>query len=473
MKRQRTLSAVLLLAVAVMYGCATREMAARTDQRADRVAAVVNAVQESAASKIQNDVAVYQRVKGLWISDRSLRPSPGDALPPMFSRPFVFRSLLQTGVAQFAQLVQQACRCNVQLVGEPQQLPPTTIEYQGTLKGFLQTTAQRFGVAYAWTDNGLEIVQTEARTFQVQRVAYESQAGKKDPWVELEASLKAIAPRARIVANRATNSMTVVDRPTAMRDVERFMQLDNEASQRTVLVRWQLINYTTSVSGQAGAAVNVIMNRGGRQLGLVAGQNPGDGAGTLRLINTDPTSLTSGSSLVLSLLNQNGQATIIRDGLLPIHNNDTRDYAETLKVPFPAKVTLASIPGLGTTSNNVTQIVPVTELATEEVGLEIRMSATIHPSEEVDLSVDYKLRQITAMRDFSTQLVRQAAPETAKRATNGRFRTRHGESFLLVMDNNDQSLYDRRTGFALDESGQARKDQWLVLVTPVISKGSL
>jgi hypothetical protein len=468
---------LLTLAIAcsaslAITGCATRDIERKTQDRVERATAVVDAVQASAAAKIE-DVPVYQRVQGLWISDRSIRRSPGEALPPIFNRPYAFKSVLPISIGVFAQTVQQACSCNVNLVGESQQLVPMVMEYQGTLRGYVQTQAQRFGVAYAWTENGLEIVQTEARTFPIQRVAYESQAGKKDPWAELEASLRAVAPRARVVTNRATNSITVVDRPSAMREVERFIAHDMDASSRTVLVRWQLINYQSNLVGEAAAAVNVIVNRGGRQLGIVAGQSPADGVGTVRLVNADPLSPTAGSSVVLSLLNQYGKATILRDGLMPIHNNDSRTYAETLKVPFPSKVTLASIPGLGTNTANVTQIVPVTELSAEEVGLEIKMAATIHPSEEVDLSVDYRLRQITAMRDFSTQNVRQEAPETARRQTDGRFRTRHGESFLLVMDNKDSSLYDQRVGFAAGDSGETRQDQWLVLITPIISKGNL
>lgn len=466
-------AAALALAFSAVAGCATRDIEQHLDTKADRVSAVVEAVQSSATAKINNDVPIYQRVRELWISDRSTRRSPGDALPPLFNRPFVFKSVLPVSIGQFTQIVQQSCACNVQLVGESQQLVPMMMEYQGSLRGFVQSTSQRFGVSYGWTENGLEVIQTEARTFPVQRVAYEPQAGKRDPWAELEGSLKVVAPRARIVANRATNSITVVDRPSAMREVERFMTLDAEASARTVLVRWQLVNYSTTLSGQAGAAVNVLLARNGGQLAIQGGQQPADGVGSIRIVNTDPTTATSGSSLVLSLLNQSGRATVVRDGMLPIHNNDTRDYSETLKVPFPAKVTLASIPGLGTSTTSVTQIVPVTELQTEEVGLEMRMSATIHPSDEVDLSIDYKLRQITAMRDFSTSLVKQAAPETAKRATSGRFRTRHGESFLLVMDNNDSSLYDRRTGLELSETGQGRRDQWMILVTPIITRGSL
>lgn len=464
---------VLALAAAALAGCATREIERKTEDRADRVNAVVDAVQAATASRIENDVAIYERVHELWISDRSVRRSPGQALPPIFHRPFVFRSMLPQSIGQFAQQVQQACRCNVQLVGESQPLVPMMIEYQGSLGGFVQSQVQRYGVTYAWKDSGLEIVQTEARTFPVTRVAYENQAGKKDPWAELEASLHAIAPRGRIVVSRATNSITVVDRPAAMREIERFMAHDAEASQRTVAVRWQLINFSSSQAGSAGAAINAVLNRAGGQLQITGGQNPAEGVGTLRIANTDPTSASNGSTLLLSLLNQAGQATIVRDGVIPIHNNDTRLYTQSLKEPYPGKVTLATIPGLNTNNAAITQVLPVTELQTENVGLKIRMTATIHPSEEVDLSVDFELKQITAMRDFSTQLVKQLAPEVAERSTNGRFRARHGESFLMVMDNNDESLFDRRVGFALGESGQGRRDQWLVLLTPVITRGSL
>jgi hypothetical protein len=56
------------------------------------------------------------------------------------------------------------------------------------------------------------------------------------------------------------------------------------------------------------------------------------------------------------------------------------------------------------------QTVPITELSYEEVGLRIRLSATVYPSDEVDVSFDFSLKQITRVLDFSSNVFQPEGP---------------------------------------------------------------
>ena len=484
-----TAQKALLCAPAILLAsCASQDVRQRSDADADRIRAVVQSIQASTRDRVDAEVPLYARVRGLWISERSTARSATDALPQQFSRPFVYRSMYPATLAHFAQTLSLAAGVEVRTVGEPltqQAVQPIFLDHTGPLRHLVAQGAERFGVGFGWSDGALEIVQSEARIFPIQRSAVDARlaaegagtgpgANPRDPISELEMALKVISPTARVVVSRSMNSVTVVDRPRSMRDIERYMAHNAEQAGRTVMVRWQLINYLATQGGEAGAAISYVLNRGSGRLNITGGNTPDTAAGRMSFTLTDLASRATGSQVLLSLLNETGQATVVRDGLIPIQNNDTREYSETLRTPFPAKTTLAAIPNLG--GGNVTntqQVFPVTETAIEEIGLEMRISATIHPSEEVDLSVFYSLRELVRMVDFSTPLIRQEAPETAKRATTGLMRTRHGESTLFVMDNADGNSYDRRTGFQISESGKGRKNQWLLLLTPIITKGNV
>jgi len=467
-------AASVLACLVGLAGCQTQIIKDHVDGRSEKVQQVVEAVQQSAADRMA-DAPYYARVRGLWISDRASVRSPGDALPPAFSRSFVFRRAGMLSFNEFVQVMQQASGANVSVAGDDQGIAVTPIEiaYEGTLRGFLTTATSRFGVGYAWRDSGLELTQTEARVFPVQRTGSDvrSLAGRRDPFVDLENGIKTLAPRAKVMVSRASNSITVVDRPSSMRDIERFLQLDAEQANRSVLMRWQLISYQADNSGEASLAVNYMLKRAMGQLSVASGLSASPNVDKLSYTINDPTRATVGSNAVLNVLNQTGKATVVRDGLLPIANNDTRVYEVTLRSPFPEKTSLASVPAIGTTSG-LLQTLPITELTYEEVGLTMKVSATVFASDEVDLTVDFKLKQITRVLDFSSSVFQQKAPEMAVHASTGMQRAKHGESILFLMDNSDETSFTRQVGLSIGETGTGSKAQWLILLTPIITRGS-
>jgi type II secretory pathway component GspD/PulD (secretin) len=466
------IATVLSLALS---GCATREVEQHVDNRADSIHAVAQAVQRNVDQKMAAEVPLYQRVQALWVSDRSVVRSTGDALPPQFNRPFVYKSTQPLTVRGFAALVQEASGGAVNVRGETPVMP-VQVEFKGSLRNFVTSTAQQFGASINYDNGVLEIAQTEVRTFTVYRAAYNVSAGggggaRRDPYAELEATLKAVAPRARITVSRNTNSITVVDAPAAMRDVERLMAFDAEQGAKRVLVRWQLINFNTTTAGEAGIALNYLKAKNGGTLGVSVPSAATASANALSIAMTNPASSALGSTLVLSLLNQAGRATVVRDGLMALTNNDVREYNQTLSLPYAKKTTLATIPGLGT-NTNVTSVVPLTEFDYKEIGLYMQMSGTIHDSEDVDISLNLKLEQLVRFKQIPSAGVVQEAPEIAKRSIDGRIRLKHGTSGLFVSDNNDTSMFDRRAGLGLSETAEGKQDQWLILLTPVITPGT-
>lgn len=465
------IATVLSLALS---GCATREVAQHVDNRADSIHAVAQAVQRNVDQKMAAEVPLYQRVQALWVSDRSVVRSTGDALPPQFNRPFVYKSTQPLTVRSFAALVQEASGGAVHVRGEAPAMP-VQVEFKGSLRNFVTSTAQQFGASISYDNGVLEIAQTEVRTFTVYRAAFNVSPGgggvRRDPYAELETTLKAVAPRARITVSRNTNSITVVDAPAAMRDVERLMAFDAEQGAKRVLVRWQLINFNTTTAGEAGIALNYLKAKSGGTLGVSVPSAATASANALSIAMTDPASSALGSTMVLSLLNQAGRATVVRDGLMALTNNDVREYNQTLSLPYAKKTTLATIPGLGT-NTNVTSVVPLTEFDYKEVGLYMQMSGTIHDSEDVDISLNLKLEQLVRFKQIPSAGVVQEAPEIAKRSIDGRIRLKHGTSGLFVSDNNDTSMFDRRAGLGLSETAEGKQDQWLILLTPVITPGT-
>lgn len=477
MNLRRLIQTTTALAVVWLGGCAVHEVQRETAVAADNVTSVVNAVSATTTARLKAEAPLYTRVRGLWVSARSTAMQPAEALPAVFERPVVYKSTNPVTIASFAKTIQQLARVNVQLVGEARQPTFVHIEHEGSLRSLLAVGAERLGVAYRWADGNLEIIQSEAKTYPIMRVAQDAggvgSRPVRDPYAEIEGTLKVIAPTARIVVSRSTNSITVVDRPQVMREIERYIAFDAEQGAKSVTLRWQLVNYSASKSGEAGAAVNYLLARSGGTASIVGGASAASTADTLKISITDPTSIANGSNLVLSLLNQNGQATVVRDGLLTVHNNDVREYKDTSKIAFAAKTTLASVPNLTTGTGSINSVVPIIEFGSEEIGLTFKVAATVHPSDDVDMSLDFSMVLLNRLKQSASAIVTQEFPETSRKSTSGRLRGRHGDSFVLGMDVNDTSFYDRRAGAGFSVSGQGKQEQWLLLITPVITRGAL
>ena len=474
MKTWGVVGAVLLLG-----GCASYQAQQRTEKAAAKVHNLVNTV-ETTTEERMGDVPFYARVNELWVSERTTTRSPSEFLPPQFNRQVVFRSVTPVTFSQFITFLQQGSRTNVTVNGGDMSLlaPSIAVNYEGSLRGFVHHAAQRFGVGYGWTEGGLEITISETRTFPVMRPAVDvrtaaagtGNAQRRDPYLELESAIKVLSPSARVVSSRSTNSITVVDRPMKMREIERYMAFDAQQAQRQVMLRWQMISYTSTLTGEAGAALNLLMSRGGKDVALTGGANASASANTLKLSITDPKSTLSGSSLVLALLNQNGEASITRQGVITLQNNTSKDYAQTKLRSFPSETQLIAAPGLNPNGANAA-LIPVTKLQPTEVGLKMHVSATIHPSEEVDGSMEVEMQELEGIDDFSTPLYQQKSGRFAKRLLNGLFRLRHGETQLFVMDNADSSSFDSSTGLGAKTSGNGQKEQWLMLITPIVTRG--
>lgn len=431
------------------------------------------------------EVPLHQRVPGLWVSDRVIPKSASQNLPSVFDRPMVYRSTESVSLAALASDVQRSTGIPVRLVGEAVSRA-VLIDYVGSARQAMDTILPRYGVTWEYTDGGINITQSITRMFTIERSGVDvggTAGNRRDPWAEMEANLKNLAPNARMSVSRTNNTITVVGAPLAMPDIEKYVNLDARQASRRIVLRWQLVNYQTRTSGEAGLALNYLLNRSGGTASLVAGAASATaGAGILAIARDRIGASTDGSSYALSLLNQSGNTTVVREGFSPLKHNDTQEFGNTRTIGYAAKSSLVSVPqasgGVGTTGSTNTTAV-VTEQANISFGLDGKFGISVFDSEKAELSYDFKVTVLDALRKQQTAVQYQEYPETSERKARGRLQVEHGQTYIINTETADSAQFDRRgvlPGAAAvlggSESGSQQNDQWMLLVTPIITNSA-
>lgn len=471
------LGLIVAAAMAGLSGCASIE----SEKKSEVLSQV--AVQRTAAADREHEhraeavVPLYERVPGPWVSDRVVPRNYAQMLPAVFDQPFAYRSAEPTSLGVFAADLQRATGIQVRLVGEPV-TRPVFLDYVGTGRQALDTIASRFAVSWEYSDGAIVITQSLTKMFIVERSGVDvggALGGRKDPWAELEASIKSIAPNARISVSRHTNTITVVGAPLAMPDIERLINHDAQMAARRVVLRWQLVNFTAGTGGEAGVQLAALLNRSNGSVSLGGGvESQTPGVGVLSFLKSG--GVADGSKLAISLLNQAGNTVVVREGFVPLLQNDTQEFGNTKTLYYASKSSLVTLPA--TTGNNSNTAV-VTEQSSINVGLSGKFGITVFDSEQAELSYEFSVTVLDQLRKQQTAVQYQEYPETSQRRARGRIRIHHGQTYVISTDTAESASFDRRgilPGQAAvlggNVQGTERNDQWLLLVTPVVTNSA-
>lgn len=302
---------------------------------------------------------------------------------------------------------------------------------------------------------------------------------RRDPYAEIESVIRAIAPNARLAVSRTNNTVMVSAPPVAIAEIDRFMEIDSRNAGRRVMLRWQLVNFTASSGGEAGLALNYLLSRAGGAASLITqGGSPGQGAGVLTISRDRPGASSNGSEYAISLLNKSGNAVVIREGIAPVRHNDTQDFEATRTIFYASKSSLATIAPTGGSANATTAI--VNEQSSLEIGLNGKFGVAVFDDERIDLSYDFTVKVLDKLRIQSSATQYQEYPETSQRKARGRIPVNHGATYVITTDSADSTTFDRRgllPGAAAvlggNESGAQENQQWLFLVTPIVTNSGV
>lgn len=469
---------VAIVVVALAAGCAAVQAEKKSDDLVKAGTVRTGASQEQHAQRAAEEVPLYQRMPGLWVSDRVVPRNAAQALPPVFDQPFAYRSVEPTHLGLFAADLQRATGVPVRLMGEAASRT-VMLDFIGTGRQAMESIPPRYGVTWEFVEGAIVIMQSVTKMFTIERSGVDvggSVGNRKDPWVELEANIRAIAPNARTSLSRSNNTVTVVGAPLAMPDIEKLVNLDARSASRRVVLRWQLVNFKATEGGEAGVALDVLLRRAGGTASLVLGsssQTPSAGVLTL----TKSGGSTDGSTYALSLLNQSGNTAVVREGFVPLQQNDTQEFGNTRTIYYAAKSSLVTLPTAGSSANNNTAV--VTEQSSINVGLDGKFGISVFDSEIAELSYELSVTVLDALRRQQTAVQYQEYPETSQRRARGRIRVQHGQTYVISTDTAESASFDRRgllPGQAAvlggNLQGTQTNDQWLLLVTPIITNSA-
>lgn len=462
-------------------GCTTPAIVERTQQVSATTQSKATAIQAEVVERANADVPLYARLDRMWVSNRVVPRTFAQALPAAFDKKLVYRTSEPVGLSEFASTLERATATPVRLGGDPV-TRTSTIDYIGTGRGALEAMASKWGVVWEYADGAIVVTQGVTRLYTVARAGVDvggSLGNRRDPYAEIEAFVRAVAPNARLAVSRTNNTVLVSAPPLAIADIDRFMEIDSRNAGRRVMLRWQLVNFTASSSGEAGLALNYLMSRAGGAASLVTqGGSPGQGAGVLTITRDRAGAPTNGSEYAISLLNKSGNAVVIREGLAPVRHNDTQDFEATRTIFYASKSSLATIAPTGGSANATTAI--VNEQSSLEIGLNGKFGVAVFDDERIDLSYDFTVKVLDKLRIQSSATQYQEYPETSQRKARGRIPMTHGATYVITTDSADSTTFDRRgllPGAAAviggNESGTQENQQWLFLVTPIVTNSGV
>jgi hypothetical protein len=468
-----------LVALTLVTGCAVVQAQKKTEDLVKVGTVRTTATQEQHAQRAAEEVPLFQRMPGLWVSDRIVPRNAAQTLPPVFDQPFAYRSIDPTPLGLFAADLQRATGTPVKLLGDSASRS-VMLDFVGTGRQAMESLPSRYGVTWEFTDGAIVIMQSVTKIFRIERSGVDvgGMAGnRKDPWVELEANIKAIAPNARTSISRNNNTITVVGAPLAMPDIEKLVNLDARSAARRVVLRWQLVNFKATEGGEAGIALDVLLRRAGGTASLVVG-SPSQAAGAGVLTLTKSGGSTDGSSYALSLLNQSGNTVVVREGFVPLQQNDTQEFGNTRTIYYASKSSLVTVP-TSSSGSTVGNTAVVTEQSSINVGLDGKFGISVFDSELAELSYELSVTVLDSLRKQQSAIQYQEYPETSQRRARGRIRVQHGQTYVISTDTAESASFDRRgllPGQAAvlggNVSASQTNDQWLLLVTPIITNSA-
>jgi hypothetical protein len=481
LSHQKLLSVVLLVGSLLgLNGCATHEPI----EKAKAGVATQTARTQEVFAKVDDArkevIPAYRRVSGLWLSDRFVSGNTFQDLPAAFNQNFVLRERKALTVSDVAEVIRARTGINVILQGELIGAGSIHVDHVGSLRSLVESVTSRQGMSWEWRDNTLLIQQSQVQTFVVNRsglAALKAAAGAGatsaiDPWKDLTEAIRVISPTARLSILRASNSITVADKPANMKRIADLIDQDADQADKQVTVHWQLVNITSRAGGEAGLNLNYIMARSGGRFSFAS--PPSLSGSNSSVIKLDKTSGNSnGSAAALSLLNESGVAYVVAENIEPIKHNTIRKFGTEKSITYRAE----STPGVSSATSSSGSV--GIKQATVEVGLAGTFGASIYDNESMDLMFDFSLKVLDALREDASSGYVLQSPETTRRYALGEsgVRIKHGNTYIISAEQTRDISFDRRgilPGAAAVVGGSERSLEkngiWLLLVTPIITQ---
>lgn len=271
------------------------------------------------------------------------------------------------------------------------------IVYDGSVAGFLDLMASRYGVFWEWDGKGVHFFKTKTRTFRLAALpgdtslaarvgsqsntatgvvggtsgssststntsggnsSSEMRAGVEfsglSVWKGIEESLKAMtSPEGRMVVTPATGTITVDDTPVVLEHVAAFIEQQNAALSRQVAINVTVLSVELTDSHQYGINWDVVYRNVNRGLGLSlrTAAEVATGASSFGMQIISPTSGWNGTEAMVDALSKQGRVSQVTSAsLLTINNQPAPIQVGRQTAYLASSTTTIGIGGAGNTT---------------------------------------------------------------------------------------------------------------------------
>ena len=277
-------------------------------------------------------------------------------------------------------------------IGMPPATPTaqtTPLVYSGKVSGMLDLIASRFGVNWEWDGKGIYFFKTKSQTFRLaalpgdtslaSRVGTQSnnatggsqgsqasgsssselRAGVEfsglSIWKGIEDSIRTMmSPDGKLVVTSSTGTITVDDTPLVLDRVSKFVEEQNKALSRQVVINVRVLAVDLSKSHEYGINWEMVYENIGRSIGASLSNlaEPVTGGTNLALRVLPGASMFGGSSAVIQALSKQGRVSQVTSASLVTINNQPAPIQVGRQTAYLASSTTTI--GTGGAGNTVT-----------------------------------------------------------------------------------------------------------------------
>lgn len=391
---------------------------------------------------------------------------------------------------------------------------PIQLSYTGSLAGFLDVVAARYGISWEWDNGGVRFFRRTTRVFRLSalpgetsldaQVGTTSGAGgasgastgtqatvvgtqatasqqkstvafdKLSVWKGLEDSIKAmLTPGGSVVVSPATGTAAVTDTPQNLKLIERFVLKQNEALSRQVLINVRVFSVELKDDDSYGVNWNAVYTSVSQRWGLKLASNvqPLQGAGTLTLTRPlaegeTPTGW-KGSEAILSALSEQGRVSQLTSASVLTINNQPVPLQVGQQTSYLAATSVSQMANAGTT----TSLTP----GTVTTGFSMNLVPHILDDSRLMLQYAIDISSLLGIRTVSSGEQTIQTPDLQTRNSMQRVIVRSGET-LIVAGFDDAVLNTNLQGIGNAENvalggavgGRRTRTTLVVLLQPIL-----
>jgi len=359
------------------------------------------------------------------------------------------------------------------------------LSYTGTLTGFLDITAARFGVSWEWSDNKIHFFRQTTKTFKIvalpgdtaMQALVSNQSGNgsgsgvtpttssstggtqsnastvtgatsstgisysgMSVWKALEDSIKGMLSKGayagNVVVTPATSSVTVTDTPQILERVRSFIAAQNESLSKQVVVNVKVLSVDLNDGDEYGINLSTLYSslsgNYGMSLSNAFTTGTGDSNLALKVLGTSGTGVTGngtvkawqGSQAILAALSQQGHVSQITSAALMTLNNQ----AAPLQVGTETAFLQSSATTLTANIGQTTTLTP----GMFTTGFSMAVVPNIMDNNTLLLQYDINISSLISLTQVSSNGSSIQTPSIATRNFLQRVRVNTGDTLVMT-----------------------------------------